>query len=233
MHEASSLGHTEAVYEGWRRDALVVLTNLAALGWLVYQLRDPRREAVRIEAPATAVAAATATVPVLRVYVTGAVERPGIVTLRGEPRVADAVLAAGGLAPDAAGAAVNLAAWVQDGAHVHVPAESETAMAAAGSNLTSQGEGNAPRLLGVMGSGTASGSRPGGSGPQASAGRLNINTATAAELEQLPGIGPALAERIVAYREVHGPFRSVDEMLAVSGIGEKTLARFADRISVQ
>lgn len=63
-------------------------------------------------------------------------------------------------------------------------------------------------------------------------GKTNVNTAPTAELERLPGIGPALAARIVAYREKHGPFRTVDDLLAVSGIGPKTLDGFRDLVTV-
>jgi competence protein ComEA len=63
-------------------------------------------------------------------------------------------------------------------------------------------------------------------------GPLNVNRASAEELTQLPGIGPVLAERIVAFREAHGPFRTVDDLLAVPGIGPKTLAGFRDLITV-
>lgn len=64
-------------------------------------------------------------------------------------------------------------------------------------------------------------------------GRLNVNRATAAELERLPGIGPALAARIVAHREAHGPFRTVDELVRVPGIGPKTLAALRDLVTVE
>lgn len=63
-------------------------------------------------------------------------------------------------------------------------------------------------------------------------GPLNVNRASAEELEKLPGIGPALAARIVAFREAHGPFRTVDDLLAVPGIGPKTLAGFRDLVTV-
>jgi competence protein ComEA len=62
-------------------------------------------------------------------------------------------------------------------------------------------------------------------------GKINVNLASAEELDDLPGIGPSLAARIVAYREAHGPFRTVDDLLAVSGIGPKTLDRFRDLVT--
>jgi len=62
---------------------------------------------------------------------------------------------------------------------------------------------------------------------------LNINTASAAELETLPGIGPVLAERIVSYRQGHGPFAAVEDIMAVSGVGEGIFAQIHDSITVQ
>ncbi|MDO8338281.1 MAG: ComEA family DNA-binding protein, partial [Microcella sp.] len=76
--------------------------------------------------------------------------------------------------------------------------------------------------------GGAGGASAGG----ASGGLVNLNSADAAGLETLPGVGPALAARIIAWREENGPFRAVDELLAVSGIGEKTLAGFRDQVTV-
>ena len=72
----------------------------------------------------------------------------------------------------------------------------------------------------------------GGAGGTLVGGVVNINTAASAELETLPGVGPALAGRIIAWRDQNGPFRSVDELLAVSGIGEKTLSGFRDQVGI-
>ncbi len=243
------------MYEGLRRDAIVGLMNLVALGLIVWRLRDPRASAVRIEPPPSPTPVSTATPTLAQVYVSGAVRRPGVVKLTGDARLADAVAAAGGMTAEAAPGVINLAARVQDGQHVHVPtaAESDAASLTAGHAVTGPAEGvvglsaagggfdgtalplggagSGTRLLGVPVAEAALGQGAG----QASAagdGRIAINRATAAELERLPGVGPALAGRIVAYREAHGPFRSPQDLLAVSGIGEKTLARFVDQIIV-
>jgi competence protein ComEA len=147
---------------------------------------------------------AATTAPALTVHVAGWVATPGLVRVPPGSRVADAVAAAGGFKPGADAGGVNLAAPVEDGERVIIPGP-----AGAG------GEG-------------ASDGRAGTSGD----GRVRVNAATAAELETLPGIGPVLAERIVAYRQDHGPFRTVEDLLDVPGIGESKLASLRDRVIV-
>jgi competence protein ComEA len=123
------------------------------------------------------------------VSVVGLVARPGLVTLPSGSRVADAVEAAGGLLPEADPATVNLAAVVADGQQIAV---------------------------GVPGAGTGSSGSPAG---PAQSGPVNLNTATASDLDALPGIGPVLAQRIVSYREQQGRFTSVEQLDDVPGIG--------------
>ena len=148
--------------------------------------------------------------PVVVLHVLGAVVEPGIVELPPGSRVVDAIAAAGGPTDAADLAAVNLARLVADGEQLRLPAVGEAPAA------------------GAPGSGGAGAGSPGG----AVDGRININTADAAGLEQLPGVGPAIAARIIAWREQNGPFRSVDELTAVSGIGEKTLDGLRDQATV-
>lgn len=148
---------------------------------------------------------------VVVLHVLGAVVDPGIVELPLGSRVVDAIAAAGGPTDDADLAAVNLARVVVDGEQLRLPAV---------------GEAPPP---GAAGAGEVGGAA--GSGASAD-GRININTADAAGLEQLPGVGPAIAARIIAWREQNGPFRSVDELTAVSGIGEKTLDGLRDQATV-
>ena len=133
----------------------------------------------------------------LAVYVSGAVLHPDVYTLAENSRVKDALLAAGGARPDADLTALNLATTLHDGQQVHVPA---------------QGEARAPAPLAV-----ATASSP--------VGLLNINTASAAELESLPGIGPALSQRIVEDRQANGPFQSIEELDRVRGIGPALLEK--------
>lgn len=141
------------------------------------------------------------------VHVTGAVQRPGLVELPEGSRVADAVALAGGLSPDAAPAGLNLARPVADGEQIAVP------------------------VVPAPGDTGASGGTP----PAASAfrpdGRLDLNLATADDLEKLPGIGPVLAERIIAWRDEHGPFHDAGQLREVPGIGERTFQNLADLVT--
>jgi competence protein ComEA len=133
------------------------------------------------------------------VYISGAVSNPNVYELEHDARVIDVVHAAGGLTEDADRDRVNLAAHIQDAQHIHIPRIGETPVASA--------DPAAPP-----------------SPPDATAdGPVNINTATAAELETLPGIGPAMAQRILDYRDASGPFATVDDLQNVSGIGPAML----------
>ncbi len=139
------------------------------------------------------------------VSVVGLVARPGLVTLPAGARVADAVEAAGGLLPEADPASVNQAAVVTDGQQIAV---------------------------GVPGAPPAAGGGPPDSGPAGSGGPVDLNTATVAELDALPGIGPVLAQRIVDHRTEVGPFGSVEDLDDVPGIGPTTAADLADLVTV-
>ena len=142
------------------------------------------------------------------VHVAGAVASPGLYRLPDGARVVDAVAAAGGFGGKADKAAVNLARPVSDGEQLHVPRKGDTAAADG-----DQGGGEA------------------GSGPTGD-GRVNLNTADTAALETLPRIGPALAGRIIEWREENGRYASVDDLLAVPGIGEKLLAGLREKVTV-
>jgi len=144
------------------------------------------------------------------VHVAGAVARPGVYDLAGGARVIDAVEAAGGGAPDADLNRLNLAAKVADGQRVLVQRVGEAAPA---------------------GSAAAGGSSSGGGNADPS-GLVNLNSATQAELEALPGIGPSLAGAIVTERERRGGFRSVNELRDVRGIGEKRFADLKDKVTI-
>lgn len=141
----------------------------------------------------------------LHVHVAGAVRRPGVYRVAPGSRVDAAVQAAGGFGRRADAAAVNLAAPVQDGQQVVVPER------------------------GAAGAVAASGaSAPAGGAPDGT--RISLSTATAEQLETLDGIGPALAARIIEYRDAHGGFRSIDELQEVDGIGEKRFAALRDAV---
>jgi competence protein ComEA len=142
------------------------------------------------------------TTPAVVVAVVGLVARPGLVTLPAGARVADAVEAAGGLLPAADPAMVNLAAVVSDGQQIAVGLPGAPAAPA------------------------------GGAGSPSAGGKVDLNAATAADLDALPGIGPVLAERIVDHRADHGPFRSVDELDDVPGIGPAIFGELVDLVVV-
>jgi competence protein ComEA len=144
--------------------------------------------------PQAAAARAAPTARPLVVDVAGAVRRPGLYRLEQGARVADAIARAGGLTRRAERTAVNLAAPVADGEQVLV--------AARGSSVAG-----------------ATASAPG-----APAGLVSLSSATAEQLDTLPGVGPVTAQKIVAYRQAHGPFTSVDGLDAIPGIGPAKLA---------
>ena len=139
----------------------------------------------------------------LLVHVLGAVAQPGLVELDAGARVVDAVSAAGGLTAEADPGGVNLARPVVDGEQLVVPAIGEV-----------------PPPPG------------GGAAADAGDGLVHLNTADVAALDTLPRIGPALAQRIVDWREANGPFTSVDQLLDVAGIGDAVFSGLADRVTL-
>ncbi|HEY4333700.1 MAG TPA: ComEA family DNA-binding protein [Ilumatobacteraceae bacterium] len=136
----------------------------------------------------------------IEVYVTGAVAHAGVYALPTASRVQQAIAAAGGLDPDADVEALNLAAVVRDGDRLYVPHQGQPV----------------PSVVGPSGGVATVGSA-------APAGPVDLNNATADQLDVLPGVGPATAAAIVAYRDKHGPFASVDDLLDVPGIGPAKL----------
>ena len=154
----------------------------------------------------------------LVVQVAGEVRRPGVYRLRSGQRVEDAVRLAGGLTDRADLAGVNLAAKAEDGRQVVVPARG----AAAGGSAA----GGAVAPTGAAGAGTAPGTGVAAGPP------VNLNTATAEQLDGLEGVGPATAQKILAYRTEHGGFRSVSELDRVPGIGPARMAALKDRVTV-
>jgi competence protein ComEA len=152
---------------------------------------------------------------VVVVHVVGRVRHPGVVRLPAGSRVEQAVTAAGGARRDADLTRVNLARPLLDGEQVLVPRPGEPVT----------GEASLPGL-GVPA--PPSGTRPGGGSATAggtTAQAVDVNTATLAELDTLPGVGPVLAQRILDWRAQNGRFTAVDELGEVSGIGDAVLAR--------
>lgn len=151
--------------------------------------------------------------PVLLVHVLGAVAEPGLVELEPGARVVDAIAAAGGLTAEADASGVNLARPVTDGEQLLVPRPGEAPPPQAGAAGGASGAGGAP--------GTAGG-----------AGVVRLNTAGLAELDTLPRIGPALAQRILDWRAANGGFTSVEQLLEVAGIGDAVFAGLVDRVAL-
>lgn len=159
----------------------------------------------------------------LVVHVSGAVVSPGVVRLPSGARVDDALRAAGGATGEAELAAVNLARPVVDGEQIHVPVPGEEPPAVAAPAPAA----DAPSAGDATGAGDGA---TGGGG--ADDGLIDLNSASVAELDELPGVGPAIAQRIVDHREQNGPFESVDQLEEVSGIGPATLEKMRDRATV-
>ena len=154
------------------------------------------------ESSSSAKPARSATVTV---HVVGEVRHPGVYELAGGARARDAVAAAGGLLGDAEEAAVNLARPVVDGEQIAVPRQGEAASAPSAAD-------------GVSGSAGAGG-------------KVDLNTATAEQLDALPGVGPATAAKIVSDRTANGPFKSVDDLMRVSGIGPAKFEALKELVS--
>jgi competence protein ComEA len=143
----------------------------------------------------------------IAVEIYGAVAKPGLYWLTGDVRLQTVIDAAGGARSDADLSGVNLARRVEDEEQIEIPFLPDP---------------NA----------TVSAAPAAGSAVAPASGKININLATAAELDALPGIGPALAGRIVAYREQHGPFASLEELSNVSGISVRMVDELRDLISL-
>ena len=157
------------------------------------------------------------------VYVTGEVQQPGVVYVAFDGRVADAVNGCGGVLPTADMGRVNMAQPVKDGMHIRVPEKLPAGNGAADSGHTA--------VQGVAGK--SSGSRDSGSNKAASGSdgaMVNINTASADELTKLKGIGPAMAQRIVEYREENGMFQSPEDLQRVKGIGKAKFAKLKEQV---
>ncbi len=192
-----------SIFQTRRRAFLVLGAGLAALLLAAQVVMRSKPP------PRTSVAAAiptagrtTAAAPQLVVDVVGAVRSPGLYRLAEGSRVADAVARAGGPTARAFLEGINLAAPLADGLQVIVPRRGEVSVAAA----------------------------PGG-GASSPAGPVHLNTATPEQLDTLPGVGPVTAEKIVAYRQEHGSFRSVDELDAIPGIGPARIEQLRDLVA--
>jgi competence protein ComEA len=143
-----------------------------------------------------------ATPAAIKVYVSGAVNKPDVYDLPVNSIVKDAIVAASGAAADADLDRINLAAHLVDQMQVYVPHKGESAPPASGST------------------------------PGAATAKININTASVEELDKLPGIGPSIAKAIVDYRTANGPFKTIEGINDVKGIGDALFAKIKDSITV-
>jgi competence protein ComEA len=199
------------------RVGLVLLAILIVGGAVFWYLRSlPRPVAIAASAPPAALPPAAPSVSPspqeLFVHVAGRVRHPGVYQFHQGDRVIDAIRAAGWVPSDADLRSINLAALLTDGQQIVV-----WRRGSAGSGMGS--------VAGSSG-GSESASPPSAMQP------VNLNTATLEQLESLPGIGPALGQRILDYRSQHGPFASVDELVNVSGIGEKRMEDLRPLVTV-
>lgn len=140
--------------------------------------------------------------------VAGEVIAPAVYVLPAGTRIYQAVEAAGGLGPKADTSTVNLAAVLQDGTKLYIPKKNETEIPVIQTSSPVQGTFS-------------------------ESGLINLNTADSTELQKLSGVGPATAEKILAYRREYGQFNKIEDLMNVSGIGEKTFAKLKSQICVQ
>jgi competence protein ComEA len=193
--------------------AIVVLAVVVGAYWLVKPPIATSESKLPYAATATTLTAqssstappATSATQLVVVHVAGAVQSPGVYRLSPGARVIDAVDAAGGVAADSNPDAINLAATLVDGERVYVPRLGEVAPAV---------------VAGTIDDGTPA------NGP------VNLNTATSDDLDTLPGVGPTTAAAILAYRDQHGPFGSIDDLGEVSGIGPAKIEALRGLVTV-
>lgn len=166
--------------------------------------------------PTTTGGATPEATPTIVVHAAGAVSNPGVYALASRARVADALTAAGGSRPDADLDQLNLASRLNDGDRVYVPRRGESSPPGPPPGVAS----------GPIGTGV--------SGPAAGPGAtiVDLNTASAEQLDSLPGVGPATAQAIIDHRTTNGPFRSVAGLLEVRGIGPAKLEALRTRVRV-
>lgn len=150
---------------------------------------------------------------VLHVHVAGAVTKPGVYTLGDGSRIVDAISVAGGGAPDADEDALNLAAKLIDGQRVYVPKKGEAPQPISG--------------MSIGGDYSVTGD------PAATGGKINLNLATAEQLDSLSGVGEVTAKKIIDHRTKNGPFKRVEDIMQIDGIGQKKFEKLKDEISVE
>ena len=154
---------------------------------------------------------------IIVVHITGEVKKPGVVKVKEGSRIEDIIEAAGGLTENADITDVNLAYVVEDGVKIRIPSNNDED--ASEESYITEDSGKGVMITEEKQSGSSS--------------IVNINTATQTELEELPGIGPSIATRIIEYRDQNGKFKSVDDIKNVTGIGDSKFEKIKDYIKVK
>lgn len=190
-----------------KKAGIVVL--VIVLGLVVSIFKNGGQEEANAQAEEATVSTEE-TAAMIYVDVGGEVKDPSVVELPDGSRVTDAITAAGGLTEQADLTDINRAAFVSDGEKIYIPSQ----VSELEDDGLSVGEGG--------GGGTA----------KSSDGRININTADSTQLQELTGVGPATAEKIIDYRKQNGRFQSIEDIKNVSGIGDKTYEKLKDHIKV-
>ena len=207
-------------------------------GWWLVQVPPPPPEASLSFASTTVVANTTigvsassinTTPQIITVHVAGAVKNPGVYRLKYGSRINDGLVAAGGATSAANLDVINLATVLNEGEQIYVPKRGEKPHVIT-NRPQAGGVGGAAGAGGAAGVGGATGA--GGAANGAASQQININLASVVELEQLPGVGPATAKAIVAYREKFGAFLKVEDLLKVRGIGPAKLSEILPRAQV-
>lgn len=203
--------------------SVVSVVLVACAGWWLVQVPPPPPEAGLGFAPSlTSVPVVSKKIEVvpqfLTVHIAGAVKSPGVYRLRQGARVNDGVDAAGGATTTADLDSVNLATLLNEGEQIYIPKRGEKPRTITTRPQLSVGDAVSDGVI---------------SGGDVATRLININLASATELEQLPGVGPATAKAIVAYREKYGAFNTLEDLLKVRGIGPAKLSEILPRASVR
>ena len=203
----------------YRKSLLILLVILLTLAGYTYYDYNSRRDEVPLSSQAGGIKDQELTGDTA-VYVTGAVVQPGLVYVSFQAHIADAVNLCGGLLPTADVEAVNMAQGVKEGMHIKIPEKNQQSPGVAtGTNSgsekknSSSGEGNS-------------------SGTAASGDIVNINQADEVTITKLPGVGPAMAKRIIEYREANGAFQTPEDLQKVKGIGKAKFAKMQGKIAI-
>ncbi len=190
--------------------AMMFLFVLVLIGTIFF-LRRPEPTALAMSTPTPR---PTPTLASLTVDVRGAINKPGVYTLAAGSRVQDALTLAGETTSNADTRTLNLARKLNDGEQLYVPTLGETPPTPVPASVPTTARGT-PTVV------------------KAPGGKVNLNTATLAELDTLPGIGPAIAQRIIEYRQQNGAFAKIDDIKKVRGIGDAMFEQIKELITVQ